>query len=185
MFNIHLVVERWKYNKNYNLWVSTEGRVKRTPISAPLKPKVVSNNGYLRIKISNKLGRIYLHRLVLETWAPQENMTDLTVDHLNHNKRDCSLRNLEWCTSEENKSRAERDLEKPIWGVAVRGEVFLNSNHFASWVAKEKGLINDEAYRLKKEAKKEWERLVSYAWQGDFSKSSDRFYGLNVMAIKI
>ena len=28
MFNIKLVIERWKWNENYEVWVSTEGRIK-------------------------------------------------------------------------------------------------------------------------------------------------------------
>ena len=37
-------------------------------------------------------------------------MEDLTVDHLNHNKRDNSLSNLEWVSKDENQKRANNDL---------------------------------------------------------------------------
>ena len=44
------------------------------------------------------------------TFRPIPNAEDLTVDHLNHNKRDNSLDNLEWVTKEENWDRANADL---------------------------------------------------------------------------
>lgn len=50
-----------------------------------------------------------LHRLVMLTWKPTPEAEMLTVDHLNHNKRDNSLDNLEWVTVEENQVRATRD----------------------------------------------------------------------------
>ena len=46
------------------------------------------------------------------TWRPIPNAEELTVDHLNHNKRDNSLENLEWVTKEENLRRAAEDLIK-------------------------------------------------------------------------
>ena len=50
--------------------------------------------------------------LVLLTFRPIPNAEDLTVDHLNHNKRDNSLSNLEWVSKVENQERAKTDLLK-------------------------------------------------------------------------
>ena len=108
MFNIIFKIERWKYNKEYGVYVSTQGRV-RSKTKVNIQPKV-NQYGYLSIKTSN--GRVMLHRLVMYTWRPTDGMNDLTVDHLNHNKRDNSLENLEWVTAKENQSRASRDLER-------------------------------------------------------------------------
>ena len=108
MFNIIFKVERWKYNKEYGVYVSTQGRV-RSKTKVDIKPKV-KQCGYLTVKTSN--GNILLHRLVMYTWRPTDGMNDLTVDHLNHNKRDNSLDNLEWVTRQENQRRAKEDLDK-------------------------------------------------------------------------
>ena len=43
------------------------------------------------------------------TWRPTANAELLTVDHLDHNKRNNALNNLEWVTLEENQRRAEAD----------------------------------------------------------------------------
>ena len=48
------------------------------------------------------------------TWKPIPDAENLTVDHLNHNKRDNSLINLEWVTFVENQARAKRDRIKTI-----------------------------------------------------------------------
>jgi hypothetical protein len=44
------------------------------------------------------------------TWKPIANADSMTVDHLDHNKRNNRLSNLEWVTEEENKRRAAEDL---------------------------------------------------------------------------
>ena len=49
------------------------------------------------------------HRVVMLTWRPTPNAEHLTIDHLNHNKRDNSLENLEWVTKAENVRRAKAD----------------------------------------------------------------------------
>jgi hypothetical protein len=45
------------------------------------------------------------------TWKPIDNADEMTVDHLDHNKRNNMLRNLEWVTREENLKRAKEDFE--------------------------------------------------------------------------
>ena len=100
-------VERWKFNKEYGVYVSTLGNFKdrhkrRLPI------RIDSKKGYCRVKTER--GVPFAHRLVMLTWKPIPDAENLTVDHLNHNKRDNSLQNLEWVTAEENYRRAKEDL---------------------------------------------------------------------------
>ena len=42
-----------------------------------------------------------VHRLVAETFIPQDNL-DLVVNHLDENKHNACLENLEWITQSEN-----------------------------------------------------------------------------------
>ena len=57
----------------------------------------------------------------------------MTVDHLNHNKRDNSLKNLEWVTKEENWKRAKEDYcqnfdeEKSFLDIEKKEYIKLNN----------------------------------------------------------
>lgn len=108
MPKLHIKWERWKYNKTFEVYVSTMGNV-RNKSKAPLAPKL-DTDGYMRIHVGgSKPKYMYLHRLVMLTWRPTPEAETLTVDHLNHNKRDNSIYNLEWVTAAENGARAVRD----------------------------------------------------------------------------
>lgn len=110
MFNfilpkLNLKVERWKWNKDYRVYVSTLGNFKDA-YKRPL-PIQVGTTGYCRVKTSS--GAKFAHRLVMLTWKPIPDAENLTVDHLNHNKRENTIYNLEWVTKDENIRRAQRD----------------------------------------------------------------------------
>lgn len=98
-------IERWKFNKDYGVYVSTEGNFKdRHKRRLPIK---INQSGYCMINTDS--GYKLAHRLVLLTWKPIPDAENLTVDHLNHNKRKNSIDNLEWVSKEENRDRAKRD----------------------------------------------------------------------------
>ena len=111
---VHIEIEKWKFNKNYNLYVSNLGNFKDK--SKEDIKLVIEKGGYLQIPVcNNKQGKVkYLqaHRVVMETWCPKQNMwkDKLTVDHLDHNKRNNKTNNLEWVTQQENQRRAVADL---------------------------------------------------------------------------
>lgn len=105
--NFCFSIERWKFNKDFEVYVSTKGRIKDK--QKKIIKIVITNNGYCRVPTKKK-GYALVHRLVMMTWKPTNNMRNLTVDHLNHNKRDNSLKNLEWVSKEENQLRARNDF---------------------------------------------------------------------------
>lgn len=97
MFNLHIFVERWKYNKNYQVYVSTEGRVKDKNKNLLT---LVPTNGYMSCIIEDSSPKL-VHRLVMETFKPTTDK-GLSVDHIDHNKRNNSLKNLRWLPFKEN-----------------------------------------------------------------------------------
>ncbi len=102
---LNFKIEKWKWNKEYRVYVSTLGHIKNEyKQNVPIK---IKSNGYCNIKTN--YGYKSVHRLVLLTFKPIPNAEDLTIDHLNHNKRDNSIYNLEWVTKEENERRAKED----------------------------------------------------------------------------
>ena len=97
-----LNIERWRWNEEFQLWVSNQGHFKDK--NGKVVPIKIDNQGYCRVNFQSA------HRVVAMTWIPCDNPKDMTVDHLNHNKRDNSVKNLEWVTKEENARRAIEDL---------------------------------------------------------------------------
>ena len=102
-------IERWKWNSDYRVYVSNLGHIKNEHKQD--LPVYIDDNGYCRVHTACCRYKT-VHRLVMLTWRPIPNAEELTVDHLNHNKRDNSLENLEWVTKEENLRRAAEDLIK-------------------------------------------------------------------------
>ena len=106
--SIKLDIERWKFNEEAQLYVSNKGRVRRKN-GTLIDFKVRRDNGYVTI-FTKESGFWSVHQLVAQTWIPNHDPAKNTVDHIDHNKRNNRVENLEWCTSTENKARAERDL---------------------------------------------------------------------------
>lgn len=104
---LHIEFEKWKFNKEYGVWVSNFGNFK--DIHKRLIPKkIFQQNGYVSVK--TKHGNRMAHRLVMYTWCPIEDREAFTVDHIDHNKRNNRVDNLEWVSQAENIMRANDDI---------------------------------------------------------------------------
>lgn len=106
--------EVWRTISNYDYthyMVSNHGRIKNTQTGNILKPQN-SSNGYLqvsvRLKLTDRKNQAYsIHRLVGETFL----LPDITRPYINHidgDKKNNIVSNLEWCTPLENHSHAEK-----------------------------------------------------------------------------
>jgi hypothetical protein len=81
----------------------------RNKSKADIAPKIMQN-GYVVVYVYGSLNKyMLLHRVVMLTWKPTPEAEELTVDHLDHNKRNNALSNLEWVTQKENTRRAKED----------------------------------------------------------------------------
>lgn len=98
--------------------VSNLGRVKRLAGSPRCKEDRIlkqgsQKTGYLFVNLS-KNGKYTIkrvHRLVMENFCPVENMENLQVNHLDEDRTNNRLDNLQWCTCQENlnyKNRAKK-----------------------------------------------------------------------------
>lgn len=112
---------------------------KRGPHKAKLngcviKP-VLRKDGYTVVPLGKSSPCNRVHQLIAETFIPNPENKPM-VNHINGNRADNSVKNLEWCTNQENQIHA-RDVLKRTFGVGkpVRcietGQIFKNSKDAA------------------------------------------------------
>lgn len=65
----------------------------------------VNNKGYIQVSLDNK--KYLLHRLIAQAFINNKNI-DLVVNHIDGNKKNNNINNLEWCTTKENIQHAYR-----------------------------------------------------------------------------
>ena len=72
------------------------------------KKQYTNRKGYMFVSlyINGKSHTFFIHRLVLMTFNPIEGMEDLQVNHIDGNKQNNYIGNLEWCTQSENQKHA-------------------------------------------------------------------------------
>lgn len=98
--------------------VSTHGRIKNTKTNHILSPRKHSS-GYLQVDLymSGEAHRFYIHRLVMLTFDYINNCENLQVNHIDGDKKNNYLYNLEWCTNSENQKHAHATgLKRHIYG---------------------------------------------------------------------
>ena len=154
--------ERWKFNSDYGVYVSTLGHFKdRYKRDIPIK---IDKKGYVMIKTEQGYRRA--HRLVMLTWRPTDDAENLTVDHLNHNKRDNSLANLEWVTKEVNWERERNDRYIEPKKIKEKNKHFiavLNKDGSIKFTfTTEEELVDFLLSSTKKKVKRTREQLIEY-----------------------
>lgn len=92
-----------KQIKKTNYYVSEEGKIFNQKTKKYLNGSL-DKNGYLRFRLEGK--NVSIHRMVMETFKPREDMNLLEVNHINGVKTDNRLENLEWVTHKENMTHA-------------------------------------------------------------------------------
>ena len=85
--------------------VHADGRVWSKWSQDWIKSKPFKNR-YIRVKINNK--RIPLHRLIAQCFLSNP-LNHPEVDHINNNKEDNRLENLQWISAFDNRSKAHKD----------------------------------------------------------------------------
>jgi hypothetical protein len=122
--------EEWRYvaNTNNRYLVSNMGRLlttgyKNSKICSIMKPAKDANGYYRTMMLLNgKLKTVKLHRVVAEAWI-ENPLNKLQVNHINFERDDNRVYNLEWATPKENSmhSYVNGRIKKPICTNFVKG----------------------------------------------------------------
>lgn len=159
-----ILITNSKHPLKFNYYATDDGRIWSEKTQKFMSARE-DKDGYLKVALScldnNGRHRFSVHRLILENFKPIEGMEKLQVNHINGNKKDNSLQNLEWVTCEENiKHAVENNLRAEINGASKLTkeqviEIFIRSNSGESNVklGKEFNLHPDSIGKIKNKKK--------------------------------
>lgn len=162
------LIKNCKYDLKYNYYITDDGKVWSEKTNRFLSTHL-DKDGYVKVRLVSFDGRhtYSVHRLLLENFKPIDNMDKLQVNHIDGDKTNNHLSNLEWTTCKENIYHAiKNDLRAKINGAAKITpeqaiEIYRRANNGERNVdlAKEFGLTADHIGRIK--SKKLWKQYLS------------------------
>ena len=164
-------IKNCKHELKYPYYVTEEGEV-YSEFSQKFLAQSYDKNGYLKVRMSstdlpNGKQHLYsVHRLVLENFSPVENMINLQVNHIDGDKTNNNITNLQWVTCKENIHHAiENNLRAKINGSAKLSEndvieiiERLLSKESYSSICKDFGVHEETIARIKR--KRSWKKLT-------------------------
>ena len=104
-------IEYCKYPLMYDYYVTIDGHV-WSEKSHKYMAESLDKDGYVKVSLRSsdlppkKCHRYSVHRLMMENFFPFEGMENYQVNHIDGNKLNNSLDNLEWVTCKENINHA-------------------------------------------------------------------------------
>lgn len=104
-----VLIKSKKYQLKYSYYAREDGS-----IFSATSNKILSTNldkdGYVKVRLISVDGRhtYSVHRLILENFNPIDNMENMQVNHIDGNKQNNKLENLEWVTCSENNQHAHK-----------------------------------------------------------------------------
>ena len=144
-----------KYPLKYKYLLTKEGKI-YSQSSRKFLSTHLDKDGYEKVKLvcdDNQRHTFSVHRLMMENFFPREDMETLQVNHIDGNKLNNNIENLEWCTCRENINHAK------IHGLR----------------AKQFGENNPSSKLTEKEVKEIIQLLLTKKYSG---AEIDRMYGL-------
>jgi len=102
-------MRRFRDTKYY---ATKEGGIVNAKTNKKLKPYI--DKGYERVclSINNVQRKYYVHRIVAECYL---GYSSLTVDHINEDKRNNNIINLQYLSQSENASKSRKNKELPMY----------------------------------------------------------------------
>lgn len=127
--DLYRALEYWRPIPGYEdkYYVSNLGRVKNA------KGKVIklqrNNRGYAIYSFNDRgKNTLYIHHLVMEVYGPHRPAPNYQIDHIDGNKRNNCISNLEWVTPSENTRRAYQNHLKTPSGAIKAYQIDIDSD---------------------------------------------------------
>lgn len=159
------LIKNHKYELKFPYYVDDKGRVWSDRTKKYMAVSL-DKDGYEKVcltAIDGHRHRFSVHRLVLENFSPIDNMEKFQVNHIDGNKRNNNLNNLEWCTCKENIEHAikmnlradQKGENNPYHKITEEQvkeiiELLLSKKYTQLEISKMYGLSNDYAGNIKR-----------------------------------
>lgn len=129
-----------------------------------MKPQI-DNTGYIVFSLRTKektTKKIYLHRVLSEIFIPNiENKP--CVNHIDGDKKNNSIENLEWCTYKENNNHAFKNKLNTTIGSRLKGLKGVNCHNYGK--RNKKVYSKDKVYNSVREASITLDLTEGYLYQ--------------------
>jgi hypothetical protein len=107
-------------------------------VKGHIRKQFCDKNGYCVVDLykGNERKKCKVHRIVMEAFKPNKNACKLDVNHIDGNKKNNNLLNLEWCTRKENINHAVKSgLTSQNIGLIARkdGNEYISSSIYGMY----------------------------------------------------
>lgn len=154
--------EQWKPIAGFpNYQVSNRGRVKNIKTGRVLKPRVDGYDyEYVALYKSGKPKDYRIHRLTAEAFIP--NINNLPqVNHIDEDKRNNNVTNLEWCTASQNNKHSAHQRYCRINQLSLDGE-FIRQWDSSEQIKRNLGYSNGYIIQC---CKGKFKQAYGYRWE--------------------
>ena len=133
--------EVWKDIEGYEgrYQVSNMGRVKSLNYRRSGKERILrpskNGRGYMQVYLSKEGNHTFygVHRLVLSAFSLVENIENLEVNHIDENKENNRLENLEWVTHKENQNHGTHNARAAAKKSIPIAQLTLDGKFVKAW----------------------------------------------------
>lgn len=167
-----ILITKSKYELAYDYYITDDGRV-WSDKSQKFLSTTLDKYGYVKVRLvspHSKRHTYSIHRLMMENFYPKENMDQLQVNHIDGNKLNNHLSNLEWVTPSENVKHAfdiglktqqgkYNNSNKYSEEIILKAIEMLKSKQYTgAEIDRQLGFCKDYANSIKREER--WQHLI-------------------------